>query len=164
MAKGGPEATAEAVAATLATYLPAALTSIWADYGDAATVPQVAPRQVFAMRHPLLPEFPVVVCEPMAGRQVGNGATAWGELDHTIAVTAWLRGDSETVLQRQASRYLWGIWRVLMEQQGLDGSLSGLAGVDPTQYVYGDVAKHGQTALLLQPVGWEVVVHVMETA
>lgn len=164
MAKGGPEAVCEAVAATLATSLPATLTSIWADWGDGTTVPLANPKAVLAMRRPLLAEFPWLVCEPIGGQQVANGAQLWGEVDHRVAVTAWLRGDTETVLQKQATRYLWAIWRVLMEHQGLDGSLSGLAGVDPTQYVYGDVAKHGQGGMLLQPVGWEVVVHVMETA
>lgn len=159
----GPEAAVAAVVATLSAHAQAALDAIWTAWGDGATIPEVAPRSVYKFRRDLVPEYPAWVVTWLGSQQVNNGATVWGEVDHRLDVSALVRSDALSVLETQATRHGWAIWEILMANQQLDGSLSGVSGVDPLRAGRSEVYSDKSRTTLIQAVGWEIVVHVMES-
>lgn len=158
----GPEAIEESLAATLRTYLPAALDTIYAAAGD--TTPKVYPRQVYAGSRDVIPEYPAVVVASIDGQQALDASPSWGEVNHRMDVSGLIVSDDHRTLDRQTKRLLWAIWDVLKTHQGLDNKLSGLAGVQLTRYGRSDVFKPKQGATqLLQVAAWEVIVRVEES-
>jgi hypothetical protein len=91
---------------------------------------------------------------------IANPLAGWGEFEHRLEVTILCQSDDLHTLDVQTKRYLVAIWEVLEKNQTLDGSLSGLAGIDPQKYGRSEVYKEGMQ--LMQFGGWEVVVHILE--
>src|SRR5579884_1857235 len=161
MGRQGPEAVKEALAATIAAHLPAFLDAEWAEWGDGATVPEVYPRAVLPGHRTLVREHPTVMVDVPEGQMTENGAPYWGAFAHQAEVTALLRGDDEVVLEHQADRYLWALWKLLMQYQQLDGTLVGSCSVTPTRYGKSPAyPEKPSSPLLLKAVGWEVTVEL----
>jgi hypothetical protein len=164
----GPEAVAQAVANTLTLYLNTALDEVWSSWSSVDGTlpkppPKVYPASIYVGIRDVIPSYPAIEVMPTGGRMPENMATVWGGFQHDIQVFAWLQSDDKDVLNRQCTRYAWAIWKVLMKYQGLDGSLSGQAGVEPFEYLISEGYKKQQSALLLQAVGWRVTVNVEES-
>jgi hypothetical protein len=161
---GGPEAVAEALAATLVAHVNEAVAILNAEANDGTPVPTIAAGNIYALHRSLVPEYPALVVTPVAGHEIGNGAPSWGEVDHHLDVTVLCQSDDNLVLDRQIARYLWAIWRTIKVYQGLDGSLSGLAGIDTPAYGRSQVYKSSEnSSLMMQDAGWEVIVHLIES-
>lgn len=165
----GPEAIEEAVAATLSANLGTYLTAIWNQWGDQATVPLVQPVVFLSGEWDMVPDYPMVYVRALDGQMGGengdDGAPFWALMNHHLEVGALLRSDSANVLDKQCKRYLWAIWKTLMNYQHLDGSLVGNSGVSLRRY--GKSATYPESddsPLLLKGVAWEVVVWLTETA
>jgi hypothetical protein len=161
--KKGPEAAIAAVVATLTANIHAALDTIWTAWGDSATIPKVYPLSIYKFRPPPPPEYPCIIVSSLSGRQITNDMTQWGEVDHILDVTAICESDTVSVVETQATRYLWAIWEVLMNAPNLDSSMSGLAGVDLGKYGRSGAYPKAGSGMLDEAVGWEVIVHVMES-
>ncbi len=150
-----------AVANTLTTYVNAQIDAISAVWNDGVPLPHVA--QVYNGYREMVPEYPVILVSSRGGKQRTNGATVWAEIDHRLDVSILVQCDDEPTLDQQMQRYLVAIWEVLMVNQGLDGSLSGLAGVDPVEYGRSGMYKLEKSTLLMEAGGWSIVVHVVES-
>lgn len=152
----GAEAVEEAIAATLRTYLNAAIDTIYAAAGD--TTPKVHPRMIYAGSRDVIPEYPCVVVTSIDGQQLLDASPNWGEINHRLDVSALVQSDDHRVLDRQTKRLLWAIWNVLKTHQGLDNTLEGLAGVQLARYGRSDPYKAPGQTKLLQVAAWEVFV------
>jgi hypothetical protein len=160
--KKGAEAIEVAVANTLSTYLPTQLTAISAVWNDGVPLP--APVAVFAGQRQLVREYPAVVVASLDGTEVADGAPLWGEQEHRLDVSVVCLSDDQHILDVQTKRYLVAIWEVLKQNQLLDGSISGLAGVQTRRYGRSEQWKANEKGrLMLQAAGWEIVVHVTES-
>jgi hypothetical protein len=160
---GGPEAAAEAVAATLVAHVNDAVATINAAYTD-MTLPTFAAANIYALHRSLIPEYPAIVVGSVDGKELANGAPNWAEDDHRLDVAILCQSDDELVLDKQTLRYLWAVWRTLKVQQALDNSLSGLAGVDTPSYGRSEAYQVKQgSPLMMRVAGIEVIVHIVET-
>lgn len=157
----GVEAVEESVAATLRSYLNAALDTLYTAAGD--TTPKVYPKSIFAGSRDVIPEYPAVVVASLDGQQTLDASPNWGEVNHRLDVSGIIISDDHRVLDRQTKRLLWAIWNVLKEHQGLDNSLQGLAGVTLVRYGRSDIYKPKGSTQLLQVAAWEVVVRLEES-
>jgi hypothetical protein len=161
---GGPEAAAAAIVATLQAHVNEAVTLINAAQSDGVPLPTIAGTNIYDGFQEMLGEYPAIVVTPVEGQESANAAPAWGELGHHLDVTVLCQADSKDTLNRQTLRYLWAIWRTLKVYQALDGSLSGLAGVDSPRYGRSGVYKASEkSSLMMQDAGWEVVVNIVES-
>lgn len=164
----GPEAIEHAVANTFSTYLNGFLDEIWAQWAtiDAASgiaVPQVYPKHVLSGRRQLINDYPTVIVTSLDGEMLSSGAPVWGEVQHRVDVSALLRGDRQDILDIQSKRYAWALWKCLMTYQTLDNSLVGNSGVTPRQYGRDLWDPKRKSVQMIMAVGWEVLVHLVET-
>lgn len=158
-----------AVAATFAQYLPGELAAVNAAYAAAdlaefgAALPLPSPARVYPRNQAVIAETPAVVVSSLGWDEVTNGAPTWGEVAHRIDAAALCVADSIEVAEAQAMRYLQAMWTIIKQQQGLDGSLSGLAGIDtPRAGKSAAYAKDGQSIIGIW-AGLELRVHVVES-
>lgn len=164
----GPEAIEHAVANTLSTNLNGFLDAIWTQWAtiDAAypvPIPKVYPKLVLAGRRQLISDYPAILVTSLDGELLGSGAPVWGEMQHRVDVTAFLRSDRQDVLDIQSKRYVWAIWKCLMTYQMLDNSLVGNSGVTPRSYGRDLWDPKKKSVQMIMAVGWEVLVHLVET-
>lgn len=130
------EGTCLAVANTFSTYLPAELDAVAAAYASAdvaefgAALPLPHPAHVYPRNQAVIAETPAVVVSSLGWDESANGAPLWGEVTHRLDAAALCVADSIEVAEAQAMRYLQAMWTVIKQHQELDGSLSGLAGID----------------------------------
>jgi hypothetical protein len=158
-----------AVAATFASALPGELASVNAAYAASdlaefgAALPLLPPARVYPRNQAMITEYPAVVVSSLGWDESANGAPTWGEVTHRIDAAALCVSDSIEVAEAQAMRYLQAMWTVIKQRQQLDGSLSGLAGIDsPRAGKSAAYAKDGQTIIGIW-AGLELRVRVMES-
>lgn len=172
--KSGPEAMVEAMVALMqngypgppiaAPSLATALTTIWNAWNDAATTPLFLPAQYLAWERDVHGDLPAIEVDWLPGQQTDTMATTYGLVTHNLVVTAWIQADSYPTLRRIASRYVWGMWDVMMKGQRLDGSISNIVAVHPRHYLDNDPGPHRQKGgPLRQAVGWQVEIPVEES-
>lgn len=160
--KQGPEAVVQSVVATLAAHVNEAVDIIAAQWADATPLPHIKSGNCYAFMQPIVPEYPAIIVNSLEGREVTDAAPVWAEVDHRLDVTVIVQGDDRSI-DRQTLRYLWAIWRTIHVYQALDGTLSGLAGVDVVRYGRSATYREGKNPLMLQMGGVEIAVHVEET-
>lgn len=160
--KQGPEAVVQSVVATLQAHINEAVDIIAAQWADSVPLPHIKSGNIYAFDQPLVPEYPAVVVNSLDGTETMDGAPIWAMLDHRLDITILVEGDDRGI-DRQALRYLWAIWRTIHVYQALDGTLSGLAGVDVRKYGRSQTYTQKGKPLLLQMGGVEAVVHIAET-
>jgi hypothetical protein len=158
----GPEAVEQAVANTLAANLTTALNEVYSAWASVDALPEVTPANIYVGGRDLIPSYPAIEVMATGGRMTEDMATVWGGFQHELLIVAWLAGDDKDTLNRQCLRMAWAIWKVLMKYQGLDGSLSGQAGVELLEYQVSQPASKPANQLL-QAVGWRVTVNVEES-
>lgn len=156
----GAEAVEESVAATLRTYLPAILASIYTSANDG--VPNAPVAQFYAGSRDVIPEYPAIVVTSIDGAESLDGSPVWGEVNHRLDISAICQSDDHRTLDRQTKRLLWAIWDTLKQHQSLDGALSGLAGVSLARYGRSDAFKPTGKHLI-QVAAWEAIVRMSES-
>lgn len=158
-----------AVANTLSTYLSATLDDVNAAYASAdvaefgAALPLPHPAHVYPRNQAVIAELPAVVVTWLGFGESANGAPLFGEVVHKLDASALCVSDSIEVAEAQALRYIQAMWTVLKLHQGLDGSLSGLSGVDtPRAGKSAAYAADGRTIIGVW-AGLELAVSVVES-
>jgi hypothetical protein len=158
-----------AVAATLAQYLPAALVAVNAAYAAAdiaefgASLPLLPPARVYPRNQSVIAEYPAVVVSFLGWDESANGAPTFGEVTHRIDAAALCVSDSIEVAEAQALRYLQAMWTVIKQQQGLDGSLSGLSGIDSPHAGKSPAYAADGKSIIGVWAGLDLRVHVVES-
>lgn len=161
--RSGPEAVKESVAATILANINAQLDTIYAEFAD-ATTPEVYPTAVYATGLSLIPTYPCIVVTWLEGKQISNGAEVWAEFEHTLDVSALVIGDDTATVDRMIDRYVWALWRLLMQNQALDGTIPGLSGIDLVRYMGSPLLKRRDGLPgVARAVSWEIMVRVMES-
>jgi hypothetical protein len=163
------EGTCLAVAATFTQYLPAVLAAVNAAYAASdiaefgAALPLEPPARVYPRNQAVIAEYPAVVVSWLGLDESANGAPTFGEVTHRIDAAGLCVSDSIEVAEAQALRYLQAMWTVIKLHQGLDGSLSGLSGIDsPRAGKSAAYSRDGQSIIGIW-AGLELRVRVVES-
>lgn len=156
----GVERVKVSLAATLETYLPAALDDISAAWNDGVPLPYPA------LVHPglldTIREYPTILVVSTEGDETDDGAPIWAQQEHHFDVVLFAASDSQATLDTQIDRYLLGIWEVVKQHQSLDGNVAGLGGVMTKRYGKSPSFPKSK-GLLERQAAWEVVVHTLES-
>ncbi len=150
-----------ALANTLNTNINTQIDAVAAAWNDGIPLPHIT--NIYAGYRTVIGEYPAIVVNAQKGKQTANGASLWAEIDHIVEITVIVQADDAPTLDAQIQRYLVAIWQVLMQNQQLDGSLSGLAGVDPMEYGRSGMYPLEKSTLLMEAAAWSVTVHVIES-
>jgi len=153
---------------TIKNNINAELDTVWtanaSDDTTYGTVPKAYPQAyVWRSQHRrLIAEYPAIVISSQSGHIVNNGATNWAEVDHHLDIAVVLMADDADIMGEQLERYLVAIWEVLMKNQFLDNSITGLAGIDPREYSVDPIYKLEKSTQAMQSAGWQIIAHVVE--
>jgi hypothetical protein len=163
---GGPEVVGQAIVNTITTYLNGYVTTVNGKYSD-YQLPAIPATAVYLFEQDVIPEYPAIVVSYLGTKEPDNGAPNWSEDDHRFDVTLILTSDTKDSITRASVRYLWCLWELFKQHQPLDGTLSGLRGIDTPDMgrspVYSRKSSGGKpSGVLMIDVGIEVVVHVIE--
>lgn len=150
-----------AVVNTLSTYINTQVDAVAAAWADTVPLPHIV--SIYNGYREIIPEYPAITVKCVSGIQKMNAATSWADIDHVIDITIIVQSDDETILEQQIQRYMVAIWEVLMQQQNLDGSLSGLSGVSPISYGVTKTYSLDKSRLLMETATWSAIVQMIES-